>query len=122
MWTARRPRNKHHRDYASQRACLVCRQKPADARHLRSVQPRAMGRKASDEFTALCRIHHRALHRPPDEMAWVERIQYQSSQRGSEWCGGNVILKPKTAKNHRGSTVRGRVAIPYELPVNASGC
>ena len=35
------------------------------------VQPRALGRKASDEFAIpLCRSHHRAVHRAGDEKAW----------------------------------------------------
>jgi hypothetical protein len=35
------------------------------------VQPRALGRKASDEFAVpLCRIHHRAAHRAGNERAW----------------------------------------------------
>jgi hypothetical protein len=35
------------------------------------MQPRALGRKASDEFTVpLCRVHHRAAHRAGDECAW----------------------------------------------------
>jgi hypothetical protein len=35
------------------------------------VQPRALGRKASDEFTVpLCRSHHRSVHRAGNEQAW----------------------------------------------------
>jgi hypothetical protein len=35
------------------------------------VQPRALSRKASDEFAVpLCRSHHRAVHRAGDEKAW----------------------------------------------------
>jgi len=45
--------------------------KPSDAHHLRHVQPRALGRKASDEFAVpLCHSHHRAVHRAGDERAW----------------------------------------------------
>jgi hypothetical protein len=47
--------------------CLVCGRKPSDPHHLRYAQPRALGRKASDEFVVpLCRMHHRA----GDERAW----------------------------------------------------
>jgi len=50
------------------------RRSPADAHHLRFTQPRAMGRKVSDEFTVpLCRAHHRDNHRFGDEVAWWER-------------------------------------------------
>ena len=39
--------------------------------HLRFAQHRALGRKASDEFTVpLCRGHHRDAHRCGDEAAW----------------------------------------------------
>jgi hypothetical protein len=35
------------------------------------MQPRALGRKVSDEFAVpLCRGHHRAVHRARDERAW----------------------------------------------------
>jgi hypothetical protein len=35
------------------------------------MQPRALGRKASDEFAVpLCRIHHRLVHRVGNEAAW----------------------------------------------------
>jgi hypothetical protein len=47
---------------------------PADAHHLRFTQPRAMGRKVSDEFTVpLYRTHHRDNHRFGDEAAWWVR-------------------------------------------------
>ena len=67
----RRIRNRNHVRFVAQQACLVCGRKPSDPHHLRYAQPRALGRKASDEFTVpLCRIHHRALHRAGDERAW----------------------------------------------------
>jgi len=35
------------------------------------MQPRALGRKVSDEFAVpLCRTHHRAAHQANDEQAW----------------------------------------------------
>jgi hypothetical protein len=35
------------------------------------MQPRAMGRRVSDEFAVpLCRTHHRAVHRHGDEADW----------------------------------------------------
>jgi hypothetical protein len=67
----RRYRNKHHLHFVTQQPCLLCGRKPSDAHHIRFVQPRALGRKASDEFAVpLCRAHHRALHRVGDERAW----------------------------------------------------
>src|SRR5262249_1509007 len=67
----RRYRNREHLRFVTQQACLICGRKPSDAHHLRHIQPRALGRKASDEFVApLCRVHHRAAHRAIDERAW----------------------------------------------------
>jgi ERF superfamily len=67
----RRYRNREHLRYVAQQPCLVCGRKPSDPHHLRHVQPRALGRKASDEFAVpLCRSHHRAVHRASKEQAW----------------------------------------------------
>jgi hypothetical protein len=69
--TPRRYRNRLHLRYVMQQPCLVCGRKPSDPHHLRYLQPRALGRKASDEFAVpLCRVHHRAAHRAGDERAW----------------------------------------------------
>jgi hypothetical protein len=69
--TPRRYRNRQHLRYVMQLPCLVCGRKPSDPHHLRYLQPRALGRKASDEFAVpLCRVHHRAAHRAGDERAW----------------------------------------------------
>jgi hypothetical protein len=67
----RRYRSREHLRYVMQQPCLVCGRKPSDPHHLRYMQPRALGRKASDEFAVpLCRVHHRAAHRAGDEPAW----------------------------------------------------
>jgi hypothetical protein len=66
-----RLRDKDHRKFVSQQPCLVCGRTPSDPHHLRFAQPRALGRKVSDEFTVpVCRLHHRELHRHGDEAAW----------------------------------------------------
>jgi hypothetical protein len=67
----RRVRDKEHRKFVSTQACLICGRQPSDPHHLRFAQPRALGRKVSDEFTVpLCRIHHREVHRGANEAAW----------------------------------------------------
>jgi hypothetical protein len=67
----RRYRNREHLHYVAQQACLVCGRKPSDPHHLGFTQPRALGRKVSDEFAVpLCRGHHRAVHRSRDERTW----------------------------------------------------
>jgi hypothetical protein len=70
-----RLRDKDHRKFVSSQPCLVCGRLPAEAHHLRFAQPRALGRKVSDEFTVpVCRVHHRELHRHGDEAAWWQTI------------------------------------------------
>jgi hypothetical protein len=67
----RRYRDKAHLRYVAQQSCLLCGRNPSDPHHLRFMQPRALGRKASDEFAVpLCRIHHRLVHRVGNEAAW----------------------------------------------------
>jgi hypothetical protein len=67
----RRLRDKVHIKWVSKRPCLICGRQPSDPHHLRFAQPRALGRKVSDEFIVpLCRAHHREVHRSSDEVAW----------------------------------------------------
>ena len=71
----RRIRDRDHVRLVAKQACLICGRQPSDAHHLRFAQPRALGRKVSDEFTVpLCRGHHRELHRCGDEAAWWKKI------------------------------------------------
>jgi hypothetical protein len=70
-----RLRDKEHRQFVAAQPCLVCGRSPADPHHLRFAQPRALGRKVSDEFTVpLCRVHHDALHQRGDEAAWWKSV------------------------------------------------
>ncbi len=69
--TPRRVRDRDHVRLVAKQPCLICGRRPADAYHLRFAQPRALGRKVSDEFTVpLCRGHHREVHHCGDEAAW----------------------------------------------------
>ncbi len=69
-----RLRDKEHLRFVATLPCLVCGRLPADAHHLRFAQPRALGRKVSDEYTVpVCRLHHREIHRHGDEGAWWRR-------------------------------------------------
>jgi hypothetical protein len=69
--TAKRQRNKEHLRLVATQACLVCGRQPSDAHHLRFAQGRGLGLKVSDEFTVpLCRVHHREVHRHPNERDW----------------------------------------------------
>src|ERR1700722_19794805 len=64
-------RDRDHIRFVAKQPCLICGRRPSDAHHLRFAQPRAIGRKVSDEFTVpLCRGHHREVHRSTDEGQW----------------------------------------------------
>ena len=76
-----RLRDKEHCRYVTTRPCVVCGRTPSEAHHIRFAQPRALGRKVSDEYTVpVCRLHHRELHRYGDEASW--------------WVGVNVDPLP----------------------------
>jgi hypothetical protein len=105
----RRYRNREHLRYVAQQACLVCGRKPSDPHHLGFTQPRALGRKVSDEFAVpLCRGHHRAVHRSRDERAWwrqvgidpikVARRLWKATRRiGQRRSPGAVFPRPHAA-------------------------
>ena len=85
----RRHRDKRHLQFVATQPCLICGRSPSDAHHLRFAQPRAMGRKVSDEFTVpLCRVHHRQIHSVGDERAWWRVDRDRSARRGSEVVEG----------------------------------
>lgn len=87
-----RLRDKEHRKFVARQPCLICGRAPSDPHHLSFAQPRALGRKVSDEFTVpLCRTHHRELHRRGrevnfwadnkiDPMPIAERLWRQSTE------------------------------------------
>jgi hypothetical protein len=71
-----RVRSKAHLRFVAAQPCLVCQRLPSDPHHLKFAQPRALGRKVSDEFTVpLCREHHQALHRQGNEIAWWANLK-----------------------------------------------
>ena len=66
-----RLRDKEHCKFIMTQPCVVCGRAPTEAHHIRFAQPRALGRKVSDEYTVpVCRLHHRELHRYGDEASW----------------------------------------------------
>jgi hypothetical protein len=66
-----RLRDKEHCKYVATQSCVVCGRVPSEAHHIRFAQPRALGRKVSDEYTVpVCRLHHRDLHTYGDEASW----------------------------------------------------
>jgi hypothetical protein len=60
----------------------------------RIAATRALGRKASDEFTvALCRTHHREVHRASDERAWrkaadIDPLKVRARKKCASMKGG----------------------------------
>ena len=89
----RRHRDKNHLRFVAGMPCVICARTPSDAHHLRFVQPRAMGRKTSDEFTVpLCRTHHRDNHRFGDEPGWWAKSGIDPLQvAGKLWQQGRNI-------------------------------
>lgn len=67
----RRIRDGEHLRFVASQPCIICGRAPGRAHHLRFAQPRALGRKVSDEWTVpLCSTHHGALHSIGDEKRW----------------------------------------------------
>jgi ERF superfamily len=99
----RRYRDRAHLQFVAAQPCLVCGRSPSDPHHLRFMQPRALGRRVSDEFAVpLCRTHHRALHRRGDEPAWwvsvdldpvavAQRLWHQTRVYGAA-ANGNIAM------------------------------
>ena len=76
-----RLRDKEHCKFVTTQPCIVCGRRPSEAHHIRFAQPRALGRKVSDEYTVpVCRLHHRELHGYGDEASW--------------WAGTNIDPLP----------------------------
>jgi len=66
-----RLRDKEHCKFVATQPCVVCGRTPTEAHHIRFAQPRALGRKVSDEYAVpVCRLHHRDLHDYGDEASW----------------------------------------------------
>jgi hypothetical protein len=84
----KRKRDKEHLAFVAAQPCLVCGRSPSDPHHLRFAEPRALGRKVSDEFTVpLCRAHHRELHGRGDERAWWNSLNIDPAQAAERLWG-----------------------------------
>jgi DNA recombination protein Rad52 len=67
----KRIRAPEHLKRVASLGCAVCQRIPADAHHLKRVQPNALAKKPGDQWVVpLCRLHHRALHDAGDETQW----------------------------------------------------
>ena len=66
-----RLRDKEHCNFVASQPCIGAGRTPSEAHHIRFAQPRALGRKVSDQHTVpVCRVHHRDLHGYGDEGSW----------------------------------------------------
>lgn len=93
-----RKRSKVHLLFVREQPCLVCRQTPCDPHHLKFAQPRALGRKVSDEFTVpLCRAHHQELHRHGNERAWWANLQISPLPIAQELWAASLVHDPTSA-------------------------
>jgi hypothetical protein len=113
----RRYRDRAHLQFVAAQPCLVCGRSPSDPHHLRFMQPRALGRRVSDEFVVpLCRTHHRALHRRGDEVAWwrsvglepvgvAQRLWHRTRVFGTAAHGNIAVPLPTTEFAKHGAIV-----------------
>jgi hypothetical protein len=93
-----RRRSKGHLLFVRGQPCLICQQVPSDAHHLKFAQPRALGRKVSDEFTVpLCRVHHQDLHRHGNERAWWANMNMSPLQFARELWNSSSASAGSTA-------------------------
>src|SRR4029078_1380619 len=96
-----RHRNQEHLRFVRTQPCLVCAKQPSDPHHLPFAQPRALGRKVSDQYTVpLCRAHHREAHRAARELSWWQSrgiaplaVAEALWQRGQS---GQALTEPST--------------------------
>jgi hypothetical protein len=86
---------------------VICERGACDAHHLKYAEPRALGRKVSDEFTVpLCRLHHQELHRHGNEAAWwadmnvapipIAKGLWETSPVHSANAASTSDIRPKT--------------------------
>lgn len=97
----KRIRDRGHLKMVAAQSCLVCGRTPSQAHHLKFAQPKAMGRKVSDQFAVpLCVGHHRALHDYGDERKWWEKRRIDPTEAARDlWeatrsQNGKPVLHP----------------------------
>lgn len=98
----KRIRAPEHLKWVAALGCTVCQRQPADAHHLKRVQPNAMAKKPGDQWVVpLCRIHHRALHDAGDETRWWQDQKIDPVALANElWANSNgLIVRPVTLQH-----------------------
>ena len=100
-----RLRDKEHCKFVRTEPCVVCGRAPTEAHHIRFAQPRALGRKVSDEYTVpVCRLHHRDLHSYGDEASW--------------WAGVSIDPLPIALELWRRSRLTYSLAASWSEPLS----
>jgi hypothetical protein len=104
-----RHRNKEHLQFVRAQRCLICAKQPSDPHHLPFAQPRALGRKVSDEYAVpLCRAHHRELHRAGKEIAWWQ----------SRGIAPLAVAEALWQKSQSGKALNDQIGSPEKSPAN----
>ena len=82
----------------------MCARLPSQAHHLRIAQPRALGRKVSDEFTVpLCALHHYDLHAKGNEAAWWNAHSICCAPRlSSSGCQSPLVRMARVRRGSKG--------------------
>lgn len=107
-------RSKAHLLFIRGQPCLLCKQVPSDAHHIKFAQPRALGRKVSDEFTVpLCRSHHQALHQHGNERTWWANMQISPLPIANElWAASPVQESNAGTQDGPGKEAAARRKVP----------
>jgi hypothetical protein len=120
----KRIRDREHLEYVGALPCLVCGRAPSQAHHLRFAQPRALGRKASDEWAVpLCNVHHRALHDCGNEETWWEAHGIDAIAEAEQLWNGRLpsLLPARSARQDTADSEPLSISpTPSDLPFNGS--
>jgi hypothetical protein len=108
-----RMRDKEHCKFVTTQPCLICGRIPTEAHHIRFAQPRALGRKVSDEYTVpVCRLHHRELHRYGDKASWWTAVGIDPLPIALElWKCFQLGATPEGCKSSKNSFISDRPTI-----------
>jgi hypothetical protein len=108
-----RRRSKAHLAHVRAQACVVCQRQPCDAHHVKFAEPRAMGRKVSDEFTVpMCRDHHTDLHRHGNEMAWWTNLGISPLELAKDFWLTSPIHAGSNSPSRNGTGLERQTAQP----------
>jgi ERF superfamily len=118
----RRCRDKDHLRFIAIQPCTVCGRNPCEAHHLRYAQPRALGRRVSDEFTVpLCRVHHRELHRQGDERTWWNKVNIDPLPVALGFWQQTRGVFPAGSSNHEPPDSSLSIELPSGVGVPSTG-